>query len=326
MDNTTDKGSSVAATTSNTKRQSSRLQWQHINGTKKLEISRFVLETSSRLSDASTELSNIVNSLDDELTVLRECRNQQQRLESIQRIRSKIQTINHPIVSLIHFASGSLHEAGSTLAPPRASDVSQRDVLKNERLQLRNDFVHNSAFDLREGIDEKKVAVVSANDKSGADYASAEPFQSKSGEKRKNAMRAVESGSETVAAFDANVANTAPAVSTNNTSKSTESTSHPQKKRKLSPTVVSEKGLKPGAHEVKWREEEDAIVIRYIAQSARPNFAGWSDLAPQLPGKSGKQIRDRWINYLNPAINHLFQSKSCEKRKNATRAVESGSE
>jgi hypothetical protein len=108
-----------------------------------------------------------------------------------------------------------------------------------------------------------------------------------------------------VASFDANFTNTAPAVSTNNTRKSTESTSHPQKKRKLSPTVVSEKGLKPGGHKVKWREEEDAIVIRYIAQSAEPTFTQWADLAPRLPGKSGKQIRDRWINYLNPAINHL---------------------
>jgi hypothetical protein len=91
-----------------------------------------------------------------------------------------------------------------------------------------------------------------------------------------------------VTAFDPNFTNTATAVSTNNTKESTESTCHPQKKRKLSPTVVSEKGLKPGGCKVKWREEEDAIVIRYIAQSARPNFAGWSDLAPQLPGKSGK--------------------------------------
>jgi hypothetical protein len=67
-------------------------------------------------------------------------------------------------------------------------------VLKNERLQLRNDFVDNSEFDRREGLGEKEVAVVSANDNSGADDASAEPFQSKSGEKTKNATRAVETG------------------------------------------------------------------------------------------------------------------------------------
>lgn len=63
--------------------------------------------------------------------------------------------------------------------------------------------------------------------------------------------------------------------------------------------------LKPGARKGQWREEEDAIVLRVIAQSGEPTFTQWADLAPQLPGRSGKQIRDRWVNYLNPAINHL---------------------
>lgn len=63
--------------------------------------------------------------------------------------------------------------------------------------------------------------------------------------------------------------------------------------------------LKPGARKGQWREEEDAIVLRVIAQSSEHPFTQWADLAPQLPGRSGKQIRDRWVNYLNPAINHL---------------------
>jgi len=29
------------------------------------------------------------------------------------------------------------------------------------------------------------------------------------------------------------------------------------------------------------------------------------DLAQKLPGRVGKQIRDRWVNHLNPAINHM---------------------
>lgn len=53
------------------------------------------------------------------------------------------------------------------------------------------------------------------------------------------------------------------------------------------------------------REDEDATVLRVIAASNEQPFTQWSDLAPQLPGRTGKQIRDRWVNYLNPAINHL---------------------
>ena len=63
--------------------------------------------------------------------------------------------------------------------------------------------------------------------------------------------------------------------------------------------------LKPGTRKGQWREEEDAIVLRVIATSPEQPFTQWADLAPMLPGRSGKQIRDRWVNYLNPAINHL---------------------
>ncbi|KAL7465708.1 hypothetical protein ACHAXS_006031, partial [Conticribra weissflogii] len=61
--------------------------------------------------------------------------------------------------------------------------------------------------------------------------------------------------------------------------------------------------LKPGARKGQWKEEEDATVLRVIAASSEQPFTQWADLAPQLPGRSGKQIRDRWVNYLNPAIN-----------------------
>lgn len=90
--------------------------------------------------------------------------------------------------------------------------------------------------------------------------------------------------------------------------------------------------LRPGSRKGQWREEEDAIVLRVIfisggigslaaaaeeehresssTSSSNGNasistFTQWADLAPQLPGRTGKQIRDRWVNYLNPAINHL---------------------
>jgi hypothetical protein len=63
--------------------------------------------------------------------------------------------------------------------------------------------------------------------------------------------------------------------------------------------------LKPGTRKGQWTEEEDAVVLKVIAVSPDHPFTQWADLAPLLPGRSGKQIRDRWVNYLNPSINHL---------------------
>jgi len=42
-----------------------------------------------------------------------------------------------------------------------------------------------------------------------------------------------------------------------------------------------------------------------VQNSIEDPFTRWSDLAQKLPGRVGKQVRDRWVNHLNPAINHL---------------------
>src|SRR5210317_799374 len=52
-----------------------------------------------------------------------------------------------------------------------------------------------------------------------------------------------------------------------------------------------------------WSQAEDAIVLNIVGKDS--NFANWAALASsRLPGRTGKQIRDRWNNYLNPSINH----------------------
>jgi hypothetical protein len=63
--------------------------------------------------------------------------------------------------------------------------------------------------------------------------------------------------------------------------------------------------LKPGVRKGQWTDHEDAIVIDAVGTSTEQPFTRWSDLAQQLPGRVGKQIRDRWVNHLNPNINHL---------------------
>ena len=63
--------------------------------------------------------------------------------------------------------------------------------------------------------------------------------------------------------------------------------------------------LKPGVRKGQWTDAEDAIVMEAVTTSNEQPFTRWSDLANRLPGRVGKQIRDRWVNHLNPNINHL---------------------
>jgi len=62
--------------------------------------------------------------------------------------------------------------------------------------------------------------------------------------------------------------------------------------------------LKPGARKGQWQDFEDTLVIETVLSSKEQPFTKWSELAQRLPGRVGKQIRDRWINHLNPNINH----------------------
>jgi hypothetical protein len=63
--------------------------------------------------------------------------------------------------------------------------------------------------------------------------------------------------------------------------------------------------LKPGVRKGQWQDYEDAIVVEAVTTSTEQPFTRWSDLAQRLPGRVGKQIRDRWVNHLNPNINHM---------------------
>lgn len=48
-----------------------------------------------------------------------------------------------------------------------------------------------------------------------------------------------------------------------------------------------------------WTPEEDEIVIRLVKKYGPKN---WSAIASNLPGRIGKQCRERWHNHLNPHI------------------------
>jgi hypothetical protein len=59
--------------------------------------------------------------------------------------------------------------------------------------------------------------------------------------------------------------------------------------------------LKPGLHKGPWTEEEDAIVRETVVERGVGRVK-WSTIAEKLPGRIGKQCRERWFNHLDPNI------------------------
>jgi hypothetical protein len=55
-----------------------------------------------------------------------------------------------------------------------------------------------------------------------------------------------------------------------------------------------QKVLKPGLRKGFWSEEEDATIRQCIMEG----ITKWSNIAAKIPGRIGKQIRERWYNHL----------------------------
>jgi len=58
--------------------------------------------------------------------------------------------------------------------------------------------------------------------------------------------------------------------------------------------------LNPELVKGSWTAEEDAQLIQMVKECGPKN---WSRIALALPGRIGKQCRERWHNHLNPDIN-----------------------
>ena len=59
-----------------------------------------------------------------------------------------------------------------------------------------------------------------------------------------------------------------------------------------------QKVLRPGLVKGPWTKEEDETIIQCIAAG----IVKWSEIAAQIPGRIGKQCRERWFNHLDPTI------------------------
>ncbi|KAL4590722.1 hypothetical protein LXL04_003663 [Taraxacum kok-saghyz] len=61
-----------------------------------------------------------------------------------------------------------------------------------------------------------------------------------------------------------------------------------------------QKVLNPELVKGPWSKEEDEVIVRLVDQYGAKK---WSTIAQHLPGRIGKQCRERWHNHLNPNIN-----------------------
>jgi hypothetical protein len=61
------------------------------------------------------------------------------------------------------------------------------------------------------------------------------------------------------------------------------------------------KVLDPHLTKGSWTRAEDQAIIEFVNTRGTRS---WSKLAVLLPGRVGKQCRERWINHLNPSISH----------------------
>ncbi len=61
-----------------------------------------------------------------------------------------------------------------------------------------------------------------------------------------------------------------------------------------------EKGLRPGIIKGRWTEEEDRMLVYLVSQGHK----NWGKVAQHMPGRTSKQCRERWNNYLDPTLIH----------------------
>lgn len=71
-------------------------------------------------------------------------------------------------------------------------------------------------------------------------------------------------------------------------------------------SIVSSQSRRPGGKAPKhpWTQEEDEKLVSLIIQHGANH---WAKIAQQIPGRVGKQCRERWQNHLNPDVNRAAE-------------------
>jgi len=73
------------------------------------------------------------------------------------------------------------------------------------------------------------------------------------------------------------------------------------------------KSLDPDLKKGKWKKQEDQVILTTVLETGISSVR-WSNIAKELPGRIGKQVRERYINYLDPELVHTkFTVKEDER-------------
>jgi hypothetical protein len=64
-----------------------------------------------------------------------------------------------------------------------------------------------------------------------------------------------------------------------------------------------QKVLRPGIVKGAWTKEEEAIVRDAVIAGGGVLNIKWFAIADMLPGRLGKQARERWYNHIDPDLN-----------------------
>lgn len=69
-----------------------------------------------------------------------------------------------------------------------------------------------------------------------------------------------------------------------------------------------DKNVMPGLKKGRWTDAEDAKLVSLMAAGHGAGVYGgrgthWPSVAEQIPGRTSKQVRERWCKYLDPAVN-----------------------
>ena len=72
-----------------------------------------------------------------------------------------------------------------------------------------------------------------------------------------------------------------------------------------------QKVLKVGLTRGPWTDEEDQKLVKLV-ETFGPRK--WSAIAEELPGRSGKQCRERWHNHLNPNVKRKAWSETEDRQ------------
>jgi hypothetical protein len=72
-----------------------------------------------------------------------------------------------------------------------------------------------------------------------------------------------------------------------------------------------DKVLNPMLQKGSWTRAEDEIIISYVEKNGTKK---WQKLCTQLPGRIGKQCRERWRNHLDPSLNHSQWTEAEDER------------